>query len=144
MIVKEGCIVEVSYNLFLGADDEAVEFFDEEEPLEFLIGAGEMLPDFENKLLGKKAGEKFDISIDEKNAFGEYDESLLVKMDISLFDNDPVEEGEIITLDSEDGSSYDAMVLEISEDYILVDMNHPFAGEDLKYKGIILSIRIEN
>jgi len=143
MKVVDNCIVELSYDLFLGEDKEIVESFSIEEPLELLIGAEEMLPTFEKALVGKGLGEEFDIFIKEKDAFGPYDESLILEMDAEMFAENPVEEGEIINLEAEDQTNYNALVLEVSNESILVDLNHPFAGEDLRFVGQILSIRLD-
>ena len=144
MKVINDCVVELSYDLFLGEDKEAVESFSIEEPLELLIGAEEMLPAFEQSLIGKKLGETFDILIKEKDAFGPYDESLVLELDADIFIENPVKEGDFINLESEDQSEYDALVLEVTDEMVLVDLNHPFAGEDLHFVGRILSIRSDS
>ena len=143
MKVVQDCVVELSYDLYLGEDKEAVETFSIEEPLDLLIGAEEMLPAFEKSLIGKRLGEGFDILIKEKDAFGPYDESLILEMDAVMFAENPVEEGELINLESEDQTEYNALVLEVNKENVLVDLNHPFAGEDLHFVGQILSIRLD-
>jgi FKBP-type peptidyl-prolyl cis-trans isomerase SlyD len=143
MKVVQDCVVELSYDLYLGEDKEAVETFSIEEPLDLLIGAEEMLPAFEKSLIGKRLGEEFDILIKEKDAFGPYDESLILEMDAVMFAENPVEEGELINLESEDQTEYNALVLEVNKENVLVDLNHPFAGEDLHFVGQILSIRLD-
>ncbi len=149
MIISDNCVVEVAYKLFFVGDNEPVEVFSERNPLEILIGMGEMLPAFENQLKGKKAGEQLQFIIKKEDAFGDFDDNLVKTYPIEQFYNDKgviderfIYEGAIINLDVDDKSTQDAFVVEIFDDEILLDLNHPFAGEDLRYELMILSVRI--
>ncbi len=149
MQIIDNCIVELSYQLHFKGDDEPVERFSERNPLEILIGLEEMLPEFENLIKGKKAGDKFEFVIPKEKAFGEYNEDLLIELPIERFydnrgalDTNIIKEGAIISLNTEDESEQDALILEITDTDVLLDLNHPFAGEDLYYSGMILSVRL--
>ena len=149
MKVRENCIVEIAYQMNFVGDEDIIESFSERNPLEFLVGMGEMLPKFEAQLIDKQVGEKLDFIIKKEDAFGEFQDDLVKNIPISTFfdaqgqiDSNIIKEGAIITLDTEDKENQDAYILEVTEDEVLVDMNHPFAGEDLHYQLMILSVRL--
>jgi FKBP-type peptidyl-prolyl cis-trans isomerase SlyD len=110
---------------------------------------GEMLQAFEDKLKGKKAGDFLNFTIKMEDAFGDFNDDLVKAYPIEQFYNDKGEiderfiyEGAIINLDADDKETQDAFVVEIFDDEILLDLNHPFAGEDLRYELMILSVRL--
>ena len=149
MKIKQNCVVEVSYRMNFVGDSDVIESFSERNPLEFLIGMGEMLPQFEEQLIGKQAGDILDFTIEKENAFGEFDDNLVLELPISTFydeqgkfNSDIVKEGAVITLDTDQKESQDAYVLEVTDENVLLDLNHPFAGEDLHYNLMILSVRL--
>jgi len=149
MKVNNNCVVEVAYKMNIVGDEDEIESFSERNPLEFLVGMGEMLPQFEEQLIGKSAGDKIDFILTKENAFGEFDDNLVMNVPISTFydkeeklNDEIVKEGAIITLDTEDGDNQDAYILEVTDDEVLLDLNHPFAGEDLHYDLMILSVRL--
>jgi len=149
MKIKDNCIVEISYKLNFVGEDDVIESFSERNPLEFLIGMGEMLPQFEEQLIGKQAGDVIDFTIEKENAFGEFNDNLVLELPISTFydeqgkfNSDIVKEGAVITLDTDQKESQDAYVLEVTDENVLLDLNHPFAGEDLHYNLMILSVRL--
>ncbi len=149
MKIRNNCIVEVAYKMNFVGDEDIIESFSERNPLEFLIGMREMLPLFEEHLLGKGAGENLDFIIKKEDAFGEFDDNLVKNIPISTFydelgklNTDIIKEGAVITLDIDEKENQDAYVIEVTDGEILLDMNHPFAGEDLHYDLMILSVRL--
>ena len=149
MKITNNCVVELAYKMNFVGEEEEIESFSERNPLEFLVGMGEMLPDFEDNLIGKAAGDNLDFIIKKDKAFGEFDDSLVKDIPIETFfdeqgkfNADIVKEGSVITLDADGKEPQDAYVIEVTKDEVLVDMNHPFAGEDLHYELMILSVRL--
>ena len=149
MKITKNCVVEVAYKMNFVGDEDVIEEFSERNPLEFLVGMGEMLPSFEDYLLGKKAGDVIDFVLNKENAFGDFDDNLVMNLSKDMFldshgkfNAEIVKEGSVITLDTEDKEPQDAYVIEIVDQEILVDMNHPLAGEDLHYNLMILSVRL--
>ncbi len=149
MKVNNNCIVEVAYKLNFVGDEDVIESFSERNPLEFIVGMGEMLPEFEQKLIGKSVGETLDFVIKKEKAFGDFKDDLVKNLPIDTFydeqgkfNSDIIKEGAVITLDTEDGEGQDAYVLEVTNSEVLLDLNHPFSGEDLHYELMILSVRL--
>jgi len=149
MKITNNCVVEIAYKMNFVGDEDIIEEFSERNPLEFLVGMGEMLPFFEEQLLGKRAGDNIEFVIDKNEAFGEFDDNLVMNLSKEMFldshgkfNEDIIKEGSVITLDIEDTESQDAYVIEVVQDEVLVDMNHPFAGENLHYQIMVLSVRL--
>ncbi len=149
MNITENCLVELSYKMYFVGDDEVIESFSESNPLEILMGAEEMPEGFEQHLMGKKAGDTLEFVLSKDEAFGEYDAGLLKNLPIDLFYNEKgkidskiIYDGALITLDADGQELQDAFVVEVTDKEVLVDMNHPYAGEDLLFKVQILSIRL--
>ena len=149
MKITNNCVVEVAYKMNFVGDEDIIEEFSERNPLEFLIGMGEMLPAFEEKLMGKSAGDTVDFILENNNAFGNFEDDLVMNLpketffdEQGEFNSEIIKEGAVITLDTEEKEAQDAYVIEVVDDEVLVDMNHPFAGEDLHYVLMILSVRL--
>lgn len=121
---------------FVGTLDNGSEFsnsFLVEEPFEFIIGSGEMLPAFEQAVCGLKPGEETTVRIPAEQAYGNYDESLVEKVPVALFPNAfklPV--GEYIEIPVGDDEMR-VKVLKIEDGRIYFDHNHELAGKALNF-----------
>ncbi len=147
--IKDGKYVEVSFELFVGTEEEQ-ELMDKvssEEPLRFLYNKGQMLESFEAKLAGVKCGEKFDIFIPATEGFGEYDEERVQQLDKQMFsiegefDAERIFVGNTVPMMDELGNRYNGTVLEVTDETVSMDFNHPLAGEDLRFVGEVLVVR---
>ena len=111
------------------------------EPLAFVVGVGQMLPAFEEGVRGLHVGETKRIQIDAADAFGEYDEEAVQEVDRSEFPEDlELEAGLQFPLDTPDGTII-LTIKEIREGTVLLDFNHPLAGQDLIFDVEVLSVR---
>jgi FKBP-type peptidyl-prolyl cis-trans isomerase SlyD len=147
MEVEKNCVVTISYHA-REQDEQGmlVDYSGQDYPLRFLVGAGKMLPYFEEHLLGKRNGEIFAFQLPADFAYGKRDESLLKKMSAATlkenqeYTDDSLAVGEFIRLnDAEETQS--GRIIERKKDSLLVDFNHPLAGKDLFFKGQIISVR---
>jgi FKBP-type peptidyl-prolyl cis-trans isomerase SlyD len=151
MKISEKKIVSVSYDLYVdgeeGAEQELMEQAPKTQPLVFCFGIGMMLPGFEKELEGKKAGDKFDFTINHADAYGEYDDENVMDLPKNIFmvdgkfDDEMISEGNIVPLMDSDGNRLNAMVVKINPDTVTVDFNHPLAGENLHFIGEVLEVR---
>lgn len=148
MKVAQGSRVSVHYTLY--ANDpkgEMIEKTREGEPLEFTHSEDPMLPKFESALLGLSAGEKFTIAIEAADAYGEEDENLFVEFPKSEFmeDGELNEElfqiGEIIPMQTPEGDMLEGVVCEVKLNSIVLDFNHPLAGENLYFEGEVVEVK---
>ncbi|MBL4773264.1 MAG: peptidylprolyl isomerase [Alcanivoracaceae bacterium] len=108
----------------------------------FLIGAGNIIKGLEKNLMGKVTGNKFDVSIDPIDGYGEYNKSLLHKVPRTQFPADmKIEAGMQFQGQTPDGQMTVVKVTEVKNDDVFVDNNHPLAGVQLNFAVEITSVR---
>lgn len=129
------------------AEGELIETTFGSEPLVFLYGVGQMIPEFERQLLGKSAGDAFSFRIEAAEAYGEFDAEALVELpkEVFVIDGELAEEllevGRSIPMSDQDGNRLIGTVQEVLENSIVLDFNHPMAGHNLFFSVEIESIR---
>ncbi len=150
MAIQNNHFIECCYDLFAGYGNERnlVEQATAETPLQYLHGIGMMIPAFEKELEGLNKGDKFDFELSPENAYGEKREDLLLELDKSLFfnaegefDSNNVYEGNVIPMMTADNQKVEGMVIEVSEEKVKMDFNHPMAGMHLHFVGQIIEER---
>ena len=144
-------VVTATYELYIngeGGKEELMEKATEESPLVWCQGEGMMLPAFEAAMAGKNVGDTFDFVLKAADAYGEYIQEGLMDLPKKMFfngdgefDEERVYVGAIVPMNTVDGQIVKAQVCEITDDQVTIDLNHPYAGEDLHFKGKILDIR---
>jgi peptidylprolyl isomerase len=137
-MVENGKVVTVHYTGKL----KSGEIFDSSEgrdPLTFQIGSGQIIPGFENSLMGKNIGEEFTINIPTDEAYGPIREDLYLKVDKDRMPGDVVE-GQSLSAQADNGQEVNVYVKEVNEDYVIVDGNHPLAGEDLEFRILVVDV----
>ncbi|MCX8021873.1 MAG: peptidylprolyl isomerase [Syntrophorhabdaceae bacterium] len=111
------------------------------EPLEFTIGEGMVIPGFEKGVIGMHVGETKDISMTPDEAYGEYREDMIISVDR---DNIPPhikpEPGMILQIHAPHGGVTFVRVLDMDEQVVRLDANHPLAGKDLLFKVELVEI----
>ena len=151
MVVENLKVVSATYELYInseGGKEELMEKATEETPLVWCQGEGMMLPAFEANMSGKKAGDTFDFVLAAKDAYGEYIQEGLMELPKKMFfngdgefDDERVYVGAVVPMNTTDGQIVKAQVCEITDATVKIDLNHPYAGEDLHFTGKILDIR---
>jgi FKBP-type peptidyl-prolyl cis-trans isomerase SlyD len=110
------------------------------EPLVYLHGSGYLVPGLENALHERVVGDSFEITVPAADAYGEYEESLVQEVPGELFDGMEVAEGDTFVADTDDGHR-PVTIIEVSEEFVKVDANHPLAGMDLHFKVSVKDVR---
>jgi peptidylprolyl isomerase len=137
---KQGDLVKIN---FTGTLKDGTVFDttlpDEENPeeaaMELTIGEGEIFAEVEEALIGMSPGEKKTVFIAADDAFGPYDEENVFSIAREQLPPEPLPElGQEVELTDEDGESLAVTVVEITEEDITFDSNHPLAGQDLTYE----------
>jgi len=104
------------------------------EPLEFVIGAGQLIPKFEAAVIGLEPGESVTVSIPADEAYGQRAEEMVAVLERSEIPADiNPEPGHQMEVILEDGSPLPVLVTEVTETTITLDGNHPLAGRDLTF-----------
>ncbi|MCL5037863.1 MAG: peptidylprolyl isomerase [Chloroflexi bacterium] len=130
---KQGDTVKVHYT---GKLDDGTVFDTSEnrEPLEFIIGEGQIIPGFEEVVIGMSVGEKKTGKIPPEKAYGPRREEAVVEVPKSQFpSNVEPEVGQQLQISQENGQTFIVEVAEITDDMIKLDANHPLAGKDLNF-----------
>jgi FKBP-type peptidyl-prolyl cis-trans isomerase SlyD len=144
MKAENGKLISIAYKLYVDDfDGELIESVQEDAPLKLLFGEGEMLETFEEKLLNLKEGDSFKFVLTKDEAYGDEDEDAIVEFPKEMFtenDGKLPEIGDYTPMEDEDGTVYDGIAIDITNDFVIVDFNHPLAGEDLYFEGKILKI----
>ena len=148
MIVTKDKVVSLTYELRI--DDpsgEIVEALSEESPLVFLYGSGNLLPKFEENIDGLGVGEQFDFDLEAMDAYGEMNQDAIVNVPVQAFeidgkiDENMLKLGNKIPMQDSQGNRLTGTVKEITADAVVMDFNHPLAGNRLFFKGAITDIR---
>lgn len=102
------------------------------EPLEFTVGAGEVIPGFDEAVRGMQINEKKTVEIEPEEAYGPRREGLVasVSRDAAQFPVEP-QVGMRFSLPLQDGNQIEVVVTEVTEQQVTIDGNHPLAGEKL-------------
>mgnify|MGYP002735215675 CR=1 FL=1 len=112
------------------------------DPLEVTLGQGKLIPGFEKGLLNMKENEKKTITIPKEEAYGEVQKELFQKVpNDNLPEGIKPEVGMGLVATNPDGSERQLRIADVKDDFIVVDANHPLAGEDLTFELELLEIK---
>lgn len=149
MKISTNKFVALSYDLTVGEGEERelMEKATAETPLEFIFGTDSMLQAFEKNIDGLAEGDSFDFTLTSEEAYGEYDDDHVVDLPRNIFEQDGVLneevifEGNTVPMMDTNGNRLNGSVVEVKEDVIKMDFNHPLAGETLNFSGKVLTVR---
>lgn len=149
MKISTNKFVALSYDLNVGENEERelMERATDETPLEFIFGTNSMLEAFEKNVDGLSEGDSFDFVLTPDQAYGEYDDEAVVDLPRHIFEQDGVLneevifEGNTVPMMDTNGNRLNGSVVEVKDDVITMDFNHPLAGETLNFTGKVLTVR---
>lgn len=143
-MITKNKFVSVCYELRTEKDGEALETAGADRPLEFICGQGQTLEYFEMNLLEKKEGDKFDFKIPAANAYGEVNEDMIVDLPKDIFkdvEEDEMKVGNVLPMMDSIGRRLQGRIVELGDEEVRMDFNHPLAGKDLYFKGEVIGVR---
>ena len=142
--IQRNSLVTLHYRLGLPNGDVLEDNFDD-EPMTVQLGQGEMAEGLELALIGLRAGQEDTVDIGPELAFGYIDENLVRSIPRVDFDPDiELEPGLIIEFSTDTGDLLPGTILEFDEQRVRVDLNHPLAGQTVRYSVRIVSIDDDN
>jgi FKBP-type peptidyl-prolyl cis-trans isomerase SlyD len=113
------------------------------EPIRYVHGYGMLVPGLEVALAGLSAGDERDVVVPAEAGYGEYDEGLVLELDrAELPDPKVVSVGDELVAESPDGDEVALSVVEVRDDVVVVDANHPLAGTTLRYHVKVRDVRL--
>ncbi len=115
------------------------------EPLSFTIGENQVIPGFENGVIGMKKSEKKKLHIDADNAYGQLTDDLIYEVNRDQVPADiKLEVGLPLQLRSNEGQALNVVVTNLTDDKVTLDGNHPLAGKDLTFEVTMVEIQKES
>lgn len=150
MKVEKNSVVALTYSLSIPdseGETDVVEVVTENDPMYFIQGISGLPEGFENQIEGLSAGDAFEFTVAPEEGYGEYDEEAVVDLPKSVFQNSEVDQdellqvGNIIPMTNEDGERLHGQIVEIQDEVVIMNFNHPLAGKQMHFAGKILSVR---
>jgi len=137
---KDGDTVKVHYTGKL-EDGSVFDFSADGDPLEFTIGEGRIILGFEEAVKGMEAGESKTVNISPEDAYGAYQEELVVMIERKEFPPhlEP-EAGQELQISQPNGATAVVTVVEVTDSVVKIDANHPLAGKDLTFDIELVAI----
>jgi FKBP-type peptidyl-prolyl cis-trans isomerase SlyD len=139
-VVADDIVVSLNYKLTV--DSEVVDSSENDDPIEFLQGHGQIIPGLEKALYGMKIGDEKTVTILSADGYGEIEKDAFIQVSRSEFPADiPAQVGIAIQMQDEHGEILDARIFEITTDTITLDFNHPLAGKTLNFEVSVVDLR---
>jgi FKBP-type peptidyl-prolyl cis-trans isomerase SlyD len=148
MEIGQNKVVSITYTLReAGENKEIIQQVEADQPLVFLYGAGQLLPKFEEHLAGKSQGDAYEFTLLHMDAYGPLDAEAVVEVPIDIFmvngklAEDMLTVGGTVRLRDDENRLLQGTVLSRGLETVKIDFNHPMAGKDLHFSGIITGVR---
>ena len=148
MTISKDKVVSLVYQLRVDNNEgDVVETVEKEKPFVFLCGAGLMLPKFEENLDGLKAGDNFEFTLKCEDAYGLATEEAVMDLPKNIFEVEGKEEegllaeGNVVPMENNEGNKFNGVIVEVADESVKMDFNHPLAGDDLHFTGNIIEVR---
>jgi peptidylprolyl isomerase len=111
------------------------------QPLEFLVGSGQIIKGFDTAVIGMNIGEEKEITIPPEEAYGQYQEDLVRDLPRNSFpDGQEVKPGMVFMMNLEDGRQIPVRISNVTDDAVTIDLNPPLAGKTLIFKIKLVAI----
>lgn len=138
--VQKDVVVSMEYTLHV--NNEEIDSSKGQDPLQFLVGHGNIISGLEREMIGMKVGESKDVTIEPADAYGEFDEEAFMDVPRGAFPTDiPVEEGAELTVKDDTGQARYARIDAVDGDTVTLNFNHPLAGDELHFNVKVIGLR---
>ncbi|WP_257666439.1 FKBP-type peptidyl-prolyl cis-trans isomerase [Parapedobacter tibetensis] len=144
MTIAANSVVTLTYKLHTVEDGTKtfVEEAGKDNPLDFMFGAGMMLPKFEENIAGLTSGDTTDFELSAEDAYGEVNEQAVTSLPVDMFKESGIPAvGQILPLQDNQGNQFRGQVTDVSPEEVVVDLNHPMAGQNLHFDIEVLAVR---
>lgn len=138
-MITIGNTVSLNYEARVKESGEVFDTTEGRDPYTFRLGTDDLIPGFLESLIGKQAGDKFTVEIPKEKAYGEYSENKITEIAKGYMPGE-VEVGQILEARGTNEKSAAVIVVEIKENTVVIDGNHPLAGMDLVFDIEIVNV----
>ena len=140
-LVEHGQKVKVHYRGTFSDGEEFDSSYSRDIPLEFEVGAGQMIKGFDEAVVGMETGETKKINLKPKEAYGDFNDKAFTEVPTKSFPTDfNPKVDEMVQGSTIDGKPVVAKVKELKESTIVLDLNHPLAGKELNFEIELVEI----
>lgn len=138
--VQKDTVVSMEYTLRV--DNEEIDSSKGQDPLQFIVGHGNIISGLEREMIGMKVGDSKDVVIQPADGYGEFDEEAFMDVPRSAFPRDiTMEEGSELSVRDDSGQSRYARIDAINGDNVTLNFNHPLAGDELHFNVKVVGLR---
>ncbi|GAB3814228.1 FKBP-type peptidyl-prolyl cis-trans isomerase [Pontibacter rugosus] len=150
MKIEKNRVVALTYELKIkdeNGENSLVETADAANPMTFIYGMSGLPEQFEDQLEGLETGSEFDFKLESDEGYGNVDDNAVVDLPKQAFEvegsvpQDMLEIGNYIPMTDSEGNQLQGRVIEVTDETVKMDFNHPLAGKDLYFKGKVESVR---
>mgnify|MGYP000853828777 CR=1 FL=1 len=140
VVVEDDVVVSLQYTLTV--DSEVVDSSEEDGPISFIQGYGNIIPGLERELYGMRAGQSKHVSVAPADGYGDVDPEAVMEVPTEELPEDiPLEVGVELEILNDDGEELSAIITAVNEAAITLDFNHPLAGKKLEFDVTIVDLR---
>ena len=145
MKIAKNAVVVLRYEVEV--EGQIVDRMTEERPLDYIHGTNMLLPRFEQEIEGREEGYEFAFSASPEEGYGEYDPANVVEIPKTAFmvdgklHDEILVKGRFIPMFNGAGEVVHGQVMEVKEEVVVMDFNHPMAGKTLNFSGKVLQVR---
>ncbi|MAJ87795.1 MAG: peptidylprolyl isomerase [Cellvibrionales bacterium TMED148] len=140
--IRQGAEVTLNFSLAL-EDGHIIDSNFDSSPATFSLGDGSLLPGFEEVLEGLVCGSEATFIVPAEKAFGQHNPQNVQLIKRSLFDQDELQRGVVISFENA-GGELPGVVQSLSEHEVMVDFNHPLAGESIVFAVKIIDVKVQS
>jgi FKBP-type peptidyl-prolyl cis-trans isomerase SlyD len=138
--VEPGQVVAMEYTLKV--DGQVADTSEGREPLEYVHGAGNIIPGLEREMIGMGVGESKEVVVAALDAYGEEDEKAFMDVPVDQFPKDiQMKVGTELQVQNQAGQPMYARIVQVGEKSVRLDFNHPLAGKELHFSVKVVDVR---
>lgn len=140
-MITQNKVVSIEYEVSDARNNEVIDSNKDGTPLEFLVGANQIISGLENALMGAKSGDKLSIEVKPEDAYGIYQADLIQERTRDQFEGIDLRVGMTLFGQSDDGQTAQVIVKDFNDQVVIIDYNHPLAGKTLNFNVSVLDVR---
>lgn len=139
-MIEENKVVKIDYTV-KDEEGQLIDTSEGKDPLAYLHGAGNIIPGLEKALEGRSEGEEFAVQIQPDDAYGQRNEALIQVVERGVFQGvDQLDVGMVFNAQGPQGN-IQVTIIAIEGDEVTIDGNHPLAGVQLQFEGVVREVR---
>ena len=140
MQIAQDSVVSIDYTLTNDAG-EVLDTSKDAEPLAYIHGRGQLVAGLENALAGRAVGDRFEVRLEARDAYGEHDPDLVQTATKAQFGGEEPQVGYQVRAETPDGRGEVLRIVKIENDVVTLDGNHPLAGVPLRFAVTVVGVR---